>query len=31
MERGQLAKDLDAAEDAWLAATEAYETASMEG
>jgi ATP-binding cassette subfamily F protein 3 len=30
MERGQLTKDLAAAEDAWLAATEAYETASLQ-
>ena len=30
MERGQLAKDLGAAEEAWLVATEAYEAASGE-
>ena len=30
MERGQLAKDLGAAEEAWLVATEAYEAATAE-
>jgi ATP-binding cassette subfamily F protein 3 len=30
LERGQLAKQLSAAEDEWLAATEAYELAEQE-
>mgnify|MGYP001010090962 CR=1 FL=1 len=30
MERGQLAKELAAAEEAWLAASEAYEAMSAE-